>query len=65
MADIWKQSVIYEWLKSSDNYKNGVINSQVKERFGEEYMEAWEELKRKKNLMFFENKRWYSWHVKI
>jgi hypothetical protein len=52
---------IYEWMNTYDNYKKGVTNKRVKEKFGSTYNLAWRKLKTKTKLVFYEDGKWYRW----
>ena len=59
---------IYElWLFVSNkrNYKVGVTNKQILEKFGTDYERAWRKLKdrsrRYTGILFYEGKRWFAW----
>jgi len=62
IQDKMKSTQIFDWMRTYDNYKSGVTNNQVLERFGSEYKKAWGYLKKCKTLVFFEGGKWHSWH---
>lgn len=52
---------IHDWMGIPNNYKKGVTNKQVKERFGSEYTLAWKRLKARTKILFHEEGRWHRW----
>ena len=53
---------IFFWMGVKERYDNGVTNDDVMREFGSSFTSAWNKLKARKKIMFFENGRWFRWN---